>query len=235
MRGRGNSRQQPKPPTFPAAMNALLPSVNSNPTCAPSTPALQRRLHRREAKQRNVAPLWVLGDTTFFSCCTRRGRTHSGLPVRRTNDLRAVPRRRFACPRPNVPCAARYHNHNKPLVAHNTSSFSLSLSPVCFEFPFLLCVQMKERSVGQDSVASGAPWMTRQHASIGVTSTRTPRALCCVRVERSWVLCVCVRVSVFACKVRIFGTFPHPRAHCIARTERAPTTGRYTQKQTAQC
>ena len=39
MRGRGNSRQQPKPPTFPAAMNALLPSVNSNPTCVPSTPA----------------------------------------------------------------------------------------------------------------------------------------------------------------------------------------------------
>ena len=66
MRGRGNSRQQPKPPTFPAAMNALLSSVNSNLTCAPSTPALQRRLHRREAKQRNVAPLWVLGDTTFF-------------------------------------------------------------------------------------------------------------------------------------------------------------------------
>ena len=108
---------------------------------------------------------------------------------------------------------ARNHNHNKPLVAHNTSSFSLSLSPVCFEFPFLLCVQMKERSVGQDSVASGAPWMTRQHASIGVTSTRTPRALCCVRVERSWVLCVCVRVSVFACKVRIFGTCFHTHVH----------------------
>ena len=149
--------------------------------------------------------------------------------------MRAVPRRRFACPRPNVPCAARNHNHNKPPVAHNTSSFSLSLFPVCFEFPFLLCVQMKERSVGQDSVASGAPWTTRQHASIGVTSTRTQRALCCVRVERSWCrVFACVCLSLLARSVFLV---PASTPTCILHRKDRTSTNirRYTQKQTVQC